>query len=323
MNLIELDQQNYWRVRELGARAGEIHLSVSAVIEGSAEGEILVDSPEFPTFAVLDGPEGTYLLSNGELSNMAAQALADHLDDWVYLHVPDNTPPASALPNAYMLKHPRLVFSLPLEAVSPVALAQGYVMRPEADGFGHRIFFGEQEVSRCLPDVILGSRAEIGVWTHPDHRHRGLAGNALRATLLAAKESGITRMGWHCHASNRGSIALALSVGASEPVVTHAFSASSPAENGSDLSPAEWQRLGSHFLAGREEISWLGFHAACALAAAEETASALDAVDRLVEDRWHGQPSWLVHNWALARLADHPRMLAAIARLEKQKAPPG
>jgi hypothetical protein len=323
MNLIELDQQNYWRVRELGARAGEIHLSVSAVIEGSAEGEILVDSPEFPTFAVLNGPEGTYLLSNGELSDAAAQAIADHLDDWVYLHVPHNAHPASALPNAHMLKHTRLVFSLPLGAVSPVTLAEGYVIQPEPDGFGHRIFFGAQEVSRCLPDVILGSRAEIGVWTHPGHRHRGLAGTALRATMLAAKESGITRIGWHCHASNCGSIALALGVGAGEPIVTHAFSASLPAENGSDLSPDEWQRLGSHFLAGREEISWLGFHAACAFASAGDADAALDAVDRLVEDRWHGQPSWLVHNWALAPLADHPRMLAAVARLEKQKAPPG
>lgn len=323
MNPIELDQENYWRVRELGADAGKLHLSVAAVIEGSAEGEIHVDSLDHPTVAVLDGPEGTYLLHDGELSAEAAQALAEHLDDWAYLHVQGTPPPASALPNAHMLKHPRFVFSLPLDVPTPGTLAEGYEMRREPNGFGHRIFFGTHEVSRCLPDVVMGSRAEIGVWTHADHRRRGLAGNALRATLTAAKASGISRMGWHCHASNRGSIALARSVGAGKPISTFAFSASLPAENGGDLSADEWRELASHFLAGREEIAWLGFHAACALAAAGEDAAALDAVDRLVDDHWHGQPAWLAHNWALAGLTNHPRMQAAIARLEKQKAPPG
>lgn len=323
MNLIELDQENYWRVMGLGRQAGELHLSVAAVIEGSAEGTIHVDSPEHPTFAVLEGPEGTYLLSPGELQVDAARVVADHLDDWVYLHAPGTPPPASALPNAYMLKHQRLVFSLPLDLAPPSTLAEGYTLQREPDGFGHRIFLGPDEVSRCLPDVTLGNRTEVGVWTHPGHRRRGLAINGLRATLLAAKASGINRIGWHCHASNRGSIALARSVGAEDPIGTIAFSASLPAENNGDLSANEWRALAAHFLAGRDDIPWLGFHAACAHTAAGDEDAALDAVDRLVDDRWHGQPSWLMENWSLAGLADHPRMLAAVARLEKQEAPPG
>lgn len=323
MNLVELDRENYWRVRELGRQAGELHLSIAAVIEGSAQGNIHVDSPEHPTFAVLEGPEGTYLLSGGELPADAARAVAAHLDDWVYLHAPGIPPGASALPHAHMLKHQRLVFSLPLDVSPPLILAEGYTLQREPDGFGHRIFFGTDEVSHCLSDVTLGGRTEVGVWTHPDHRRRGLAINALRATLLAAKASGINRIGWHCHASNRGSIAIARRVGAGNPIGTLAFSASLPAENNSDLSAHDWRGLAAHFLAGRDDIPWLGFHAACAHAAADDEDAALDAVDRLIEDRWHGQPSWLMGSWALAGLADHPRMLAAVARLEKQKAPPG
>jgi len=323
MNLVELHLKNYRRLRTLSAAAGEIHLGIAAVIEGMAEGAIHVDDVEQPTLAVLDGPEGTYLLGGAELSPDVAQALADHLDDWVYLHVAGTEPVPSALPNAYLLRHPRLVFSLPLDVSPPQALPGGYRIVREANNFGHRVFFGEQEVSRCMPDFVLGNRAEIGVWTHADHRRRGLASHALRATLLAASAAGVCHMGWHCHASNRGSIALARSVGAGEPISTTAFSASLPAENCGDLTTAEWLGLAQHFLAGRDDIVWLGFHAACALACAGETDLALDAIDRLVDDRWHGNPSWLVHNWALADLVKHPRMLAAVARLEKQKAPPG
>lgn len=323
MNLIELDPKDYWRVKSLGAAASEIHLSVAAVIEGAAEGEIHVDDAAYPTLAVLDGPEGTYLLSEGALSPRAVQALADHLEDWAYLHVTGSEPPGMALPNAFMLRHPRLVFSLPLDVSPPRALPSGYEVVREADGWGHRVYRGEQEVSRCLPDVILDDRAEIGVWTHADHRRRGLASHALSATLLAAGAAGISRMGWHCHASNAGSIALARSVGAADPMSTLAYSASLPAENRGDLTENEWRDLALHFLSGRDEITWLGFHAAGAFACAGEAELALDAVDRLVDDRWHGQPSWLAHNWALAGLARQPRMLAVIARLEKQKAPPG
>ncbi|KRA99297.1 hypothetical protein ASD83_01860 [Devosia sp. Root685] len=322
MNLFELDPKDYQRVKNLGAAAGEIHLSVAAVIEGAAEGEIHVDDEEHPTLCVVEGPEGTYLLSEGALSPDAAEALADHLDDWVYLHVAGGEPPQTALPNAYMLRHSRLVFSLPLDASPPQALPSGYAVVQEADDFGHRIYFGEQEVSRCLPDVISGSRAEIGVWTHADHRRRGLASHALGATLRAAGAAGIAHMGWHCHASNAGSIALARSMGAGDPKSTLAYSASLPAENQGDLTEGEWLDLAQHFLAGRDEIGWLGFHAACAFACAGETDLALDAVDRLVDDRWHGSPSWLINNWALAGLVTHPRMLAAVARLERQKAPP-
>lgn len=322
MKLNELDPENYWRIRGLASDLGQLHLSVAAVVEGGAEGAVHVDDTSKPTLAILDGAEGTYLLASGEMSPVEARAVAEHLDDWVYLHVADGGINRGALPNAFMLKHERLIFSLPIDGPSEKPLPAGYALVRDDNSFGHRIYSGDTQVARCLPDVVVENRAEIGVWTHAAHRRRGLASCVLHATLNAAKTAGIQQVGWHCHTSNAGSIALARGVGAGEPMRSVAFSASLPAENHGDLSPLEWKALAEHFLSGRDEIAWLGFHAACALAAAGATDDALDAVERLVEDRWHGRPSWLVHHWALSELAGHPRMLAAIDRLGKQKAPP-
>lgn len=315
MGLQELEPSQYILVKTLMGATAAAHLSIEAVMTRNAEGSIVVDDVAEPKFAILDGPEGTYLLARDGLSEELELAVAAHLADWAYLHLACETPISKlALPNQHMLLHRRLVFSLPVINIAPPSLPEGYVLE-RVDDFGHRIQCGGIEVARCLPDVVVNERAEIGVWTHPGHRRRGLAGVALRATLNAAHESGIRSIGWHCHASNKGSIALARSVGAGDPVHSCAFSASLPAENGSDLNVEEWIRLAEHFEAGRDEIVWLGFHAACAWSAAGRQDEALRATERLVEDGWQGQTDWLTGHWALAQLAEHSRMQRAIARL--------
>ncbi|GLQ09057.1 hypothetical protein GCM10007913_09890 [Devosia yakushimensis] len=324
MSLVTLRRTAYDKVAAIASAMATVHGSVAVVLGGAAEGEVWVDDADQPRVAVIEGPEGVYLVGRCPSAEVAS-AIRDQLDDWVYLHV-DPVQRAGieqVLPNDAMLVHPRLTFAIVPGPGPMPAMPAGYRLIVDGDGLGQRIYAGDVEVSRCLPDLVIGQRAEMGVWTHPGHRRRGLARLAARACLAAAHGQGIVAMGWHCHASNRGSIGLARQIGAGEPVETLAYSASLPAENVDDLPAAEWQRLAEHFAKKRSTIAWLGFHAACAWAAAGADEAALEAVEQLVADGWSGSPQWLAGHWALAGIADHPRMLGAIEALEKQKAPPG
>jgi hypothetical protein len=296
------------------------HLSVSAVFGGSAEGRVLVDDPRAPALGLLFGPEGTYLAGEAQPGTDVAP-VREAIDDWAYLHVAPgwHGDLGGVLPHPFMLEHPRLCFSIATASFAESPAPEGYEVRLE-EGFGHRLFYESEEVCRCLPDMVVGERTEIGVWTHPGFRRRGLALAAARMTLAAARRQGIVTAGWHCHASNRGSIALAKNLGGGSGRATTAYSASLPAENPGDIEPAALRGMALHFEHAGESIDWMEFHAAAAWAQAGETNLALAAVERLVAAGWQGEPDWLTANWALAGLVSHPRFQESVARLRDASA---
>lgn len=291
------------------------HLSIAAVLSGNAEGRVLVDDPAMPAIGLLWGPEGTYL-AGAPRPETACDAISEAIEDWAYLHVAPGWQGdlGRVLPHRFMLAHPRIVFTIPTAPVADIVVPDGFEPVRE-DGFGHRILHRGEEVGRCLPDMVAGDRTEIGLWTHPDFRRRGLARLASRLTLAAAREHGVAVAGWHCLASNRGSVALARQLGAKAGRATVAHSASLPAENPGDLDPAALRGMAAHFERGAAQIGWLDFHAAAAWADAGEPERALAAVERLVSGGWQGEPEWLTGHWALAGLKDHPRFVASVARL--------
>lgn len=321
--IVEIEAELFGALSALAAPMAAIHTSIAAVIAGAADGRIWVDSLDAPAVALIEGPEGTYLIG-AALPPVAAAAAADLLDDWVYLHVDPRIAGAvgAALPNSHMVPHPRLTFRLQ-PGNHAIAVPPGLQLAVEPDGIGQILLDGDREVAHCRPDMVVGRRSEIGVWVHPDYRRRGTATALVAAALKAAAGAGLTDIGWHCHASNAGSAAIARRFAAAPPVETLAYSASLPAENAGDLGQTECLRLAAHFEAAEPEIAWLGFHAAGAWALAAEHDRALAAVERLVEGGWHGEPDWLTGHWALAGLREHPRFAAAIETLKKQKAPPG
>lgn len=301
-----------------------MHLSVAAVLAGSAEGAVHVDDLAAPRLAVLEGPEGFYIGRSDR--SAAAQAGIDKVvPPWAYVYAPPQEEHcahsvAQAFP--FMVRHPRVCLTLDLSRWTPPAA-------PASDGFltelapeGATIRKERDVIAWCRPDIVLRERAEIGVGTSAAFRRLGLARRAAAAYLQYLQEAGVTTVGWHCHFSNRGSRRLAESLGFVPLHEYFAFSASLPAENTGDLERPELEGLGHHFTNAAVTVNWLDFHAAAAYAQAGRTDLALACLERLAAGNWLGEASWLTGHWALAPLAGEPRFQACVAeQAERRKEP--
>ncbi len=71
----------------------------------------------------------------------------------------------------------------------------------------------ENLVGWCLSEYNLAERCEIGIAILPTYQRRGIAAWMTRAFVDEACRRGITRVGWHCYASNIPSGATALKAG--------------------------------------------------------------------------------------------------------------
>lgn len=317
--MFEIAHASYAAQRPLFAELTDIHGSVRAVIADPTLGRILVYDPEAPSAALLWGPEGLYLAGAPHPGKDYGD-LAAAIEGWAYLY------PSLAwqavlkmlLPSDFRVRHPRVRLLAVSSPAKSKPLPQGYALEPLNEPLGFAIMHEGQAVSRCAADMVVQNYAEIGVSTHPDHRRRGLAHAVAGASLKAAFKTGITQVGWHCLASNKGSLALAKSLGFSSRHNYTAFSASLPAEAVGDLMAAECLALAQHFAQGAKQVNWLGFHAAVGWALAGERERALEAVEDLVRGGWAGDANWLENHWALQCLHDEPRFRAAI-RVQRRR----
>jgi len=66
-----------------------------------------------------------------------------------------------------------------------------------------------QVVAWCTPDCVAGDRIDVGIFTHPAHRRKGLAA----ATAEHCLRHGFSAVGWHCNADNVASWKTAERVG--------------------------------------------------------------------------------------------------------------
>jgi RimJ/RimL family protein N-acetyltransferase len=81
------------------------------------------------------------------------------------------------------------------------------------NGFGFVARHDGEIVCWCLADVVAGAACEIGIETAVSHRNRGLATAVTAATVEYCQKAGFHHVGWHCEASNKGSIATAKKAG--------------------------------------------------------------------------------------------------------------
>ncbi len=80
-------------------------------------------------------------------------------------------------------------------------------------GFGFCTLHDKQIVSWSVVDCASGNACEIGIHTHEDYRRQGLATLTVAATVDYSLLNGFKYVGWHCDEYNLGSIGVAEKVG--------------------------------------------------------------------------------------------------------------
>ena len=80
-------------------------------------------------------------------------------------------------------------------------------------GVSFVVMWEGKAVTWCTPDCVAGDRIDIGIFTHRDHRRKGLATVAVAATVEHCLSHGFSAVGWHCNAINEGSWKTAEKVG--------------------------------------------------------------------------------------------------------------
>jgi GNAT superfamily N-acetyltransferase len=80
-------------------------------------------------------------------------------------------------------------------------------------GIGFCVLHGGEEVSHCTADCAFGAQVDVGVYTAPAHRRKGLAQAVVTATVEHCLSHGASQVGWHCNVENTGSWKTAERVG--------------------------------------------------------------------------------------------------------------
>jgi len=82
-----------------------------------------------------------------------------------------------------------------------------------AKGVGFVVLDGREVVACCTSDCVAGDRIDVGIFTHRDHRRRGLATAVVAATVEHCLSHGFRAVGWHCNTFNVASWKTAEKVG--------------------------------------------------------------------------------------------------------------
>ncbi|GHD59075.1 GNAT family N-acetyltransferase [Jeongeupia chitinilytica] len=350
--MVPLSKTQYRIAQPLFAAFADIHLSVAAVLAAEVPGDVWVDDVRQPNVALLDGPEGWYLVGNPDAVT-GLQSLGRLIPPTAYLiYAPDRWEAhfPAILSNRFARRHERVAarqmlapdcaavaadaryrqLELSLAGLQHLTVSDrdllddwfarerdSDVAEAVACNSGYALLATDTVVAVCLSDVIAGERGEIGVWVDTACRRQGLARQMVRQTLALLAARGVTSIGWHCLANNRESRALARATGFVEVASYRAFSASLPAESAKAMSPDEFGDWAVHYERGRDIDPWFSLLAAEAWALAGRYDAAFANLQHLIGngDEWAEQ---LPQRWRLASLHPDPRFPELIAALQRQ-----
>lgn len=299
-----LDETAYEAVRPLLTQTISLHAPAAAILAGVLDGKVWADDPDQPAVVLVSDGEVSYLAGAPDRLQQPL-ALRGLIPAWTYFFPEDNWVPR--LPeiwdNPFARPHPRLRFALERPA-GDVALPDGFelvqINRSNLDrypalrefaedaaggwrsfehflnvGVGYVVLHHGAVVSHCLADCVMSSRAELGVGTDDGFRRLRLGQAAAAAAVSECLRRDIVDVGWHCHASNAGSIRIAEAVGFRQRDAYVAYSSNLPAENVGDLSEAQCRDWAAHLEAAAASVIWHDFHAAGAWTLAGEPERAL------------------------------------------------
>jgi GNAT superfamily N-acetyltransferase len=137
-----------------------------------------------------------------------------------YVFRQDRQAPRAVLPPGYLLCEVDAGFLAEPRANREALLDELCSERPSAVDFLARSFGlcpvasdGREIAGWCLSEYNVADCCEVGIATLAPHQRLGLATAAGLAFVALARDRGIRRIGWHCFAANRPSVATALKIG--------------------------------------------------------------------------------------------------------------
>lgn len=340
--IFELKPEKYSQIWPLVRELVEYNLFIKTVIEGSTPGRILVDDAAEPRTAYIDTPEGSFIAGDPENVgfNSSLREEAPYLID-LSIH-PDSWAPkvGEIVRNKLVRRHLYRYYTFEERRMGDWRrrIPPGYEFRrvdaetldsrlDNLDEVSHSIeksWHSTQEflergfcfiivhdnaiVSRCSSDCVSDDRCELGVWTAPIHRGRGLATLVVAGTVDHCLSQGLTRIGWHCMDTNIGSIRVAEKVGFRRTRDYHSFGTELPAANASDLDRETWRRLAEEYWASSDVDNMFRYRAAECWALAGEPIRSMDMLSHLVDIGWlTSDLAYLLQSWPFEGLRGEKR----------------
>jgi RimJ/RimL family protein N-acetyltransferase len=349
--MIQLEPTQFTSLRPLFREAEAFNLSVKAVLMGSAPGEAWADDAERPTLGFVNTSEGHYVSGDPNRTDLFDDLRAT-IPDWAFLQV-FPAAWARALPRVwvndvarpharqhYVLRELRLrdwrerlpagfevrridaaLLGQPWHNLNVITRWIGNNWRSQddfvANGFGFCVVDAAAQaiVSCCVADCACGDQAEVGIKTDAGYRRRGLASAVVAATVEHALAQGAREVGWHCVASNAGSIATAQKVGFAKERDYVAYNDQLPSENAPDLSPAGYAEWAAHYEQFVADKPVYALHAACARALAGHNAQAIQRLRRALATGERFGADWLLNHWSFAAINHTPEFQAIVAEV--------
>ncbi len=274
--MYEIGLDRYESVRPLFAGLAEMHLNVTAVLNGDCPGQVYVDSLDSPRAALVVSGDGRYLAGNPQdrTFNAAVNALLPRETYFVLFCDLEAWRPAldAILKHTYAVRagrqyhtcrqpripdrQARVPEGFSMQLVDAAFFSRGlehtdHVIGGLAGewrtldlflqrGFGFCMVHQDTIVSRSLVDFIDGARCEICIHTARDYQRRGLGTLTAAATTAYAAAHGLAT-GWHCWANNAGSIGVAENVGFVKAADYEVYINHWPAENVTDMTQHEFR----------------------------------------------------------------------------------
>lgn len=274
--MIRLEENDYYKVKALVKSQNE--LSVFSVINGLMPGEIFVDDMDQPTVALIKTSECNLIAGS---TNKVISQISKELDFWDPL-TPDSEEWIEWIPtihkNSLIRKYQRRHYVLSSEDFieCKTVLKEGFHLEKvdihklremnydnseeildwvdnwgsedafQSNGVGYYIHNDEAIVSWSLSDCYSDHQIAIGIHTDERYRKNGFAKIVVSATVKQCFYQGYETIDWLCVDSNKGSIAIAESLGFKQNNTYCSFTSYPPIENLTDLSEAEWYEWGKY-----------------------------------------------------------------------------
>jgi RimJ/RimL family protein N-acetyltransferase len=192
-------------------------------------------------------------------------------------------------------------------------------------GVGTCVLHGDKVAAVSQPDCFAGDQIDIGIYTLPEYRRKGLAAVAAAANVEAAIQRGYRKVGWHCNTENIGSWKTAEKVGFKRhKTYDYYFYIFDEIDHLAELGwfyfkQAQYQKTVDYYervFAARDDHPDYYYHlAAVAWAALDEAEKALQYLNAAVDHGWRAR-DWTEQEEKFEFLHDSPEWKAVLKRMD-------